>query len=198
MEKRFTDETKHTVSYHGNATTVTHLESGDSNTANAPGNNRGQNFVIAFLMIDLGIRTRYGEHLETRITQLQAQLQAAEDQRDRVMREAADTVKLEHGLAFEVGQLKAERDQLEAQLPRWNKVLEGWPEVEGLYLVQIGEGPYAFTQSWHDPESKLYWQGQDITRYILVSDLEGLPGGPGEATTKAEPNSSSLTVGEGE
>lgn len=67
----------------------------------------------------------------------------------------------------------------ESQLPRWRLVSEGWPTVEGLYLIQLRPGPYAFTQSWHGPESLRYWKQQGVERFISVADLLKLPGGPG-------------------
>lgn len=145
--------------------------------------------------------------LLSRITQLEAQLQAAgeahaekvcevgrlEGERDTWRRSATEAEgeveayqAAERDLLDRLADIEA---QLHSKSPRWRLVSEGWPKVEGEYFVQIGDWEKGGVEySVEDWDSKFHddyvavWQGEEITRFISVDDLKKLPGGPGEST----------------
>jgi len=130
---------------------------------------------------------------KARITQLEAQLKAAEEAHAEKVSEVArlEAKLFEHDcgggtsgcqnprrtctLCYSVQQ----RERI-TRLPRWSLVSEGWPTVEGRYAVLIvRNGGYEIAEmNWCDCAN--WWTQWGVERYTLVSDLEKLPGGTNE------------------
>lgn len=79
-------------------------------------------------------------------------------------------------------ELRQRVKELEAQLPHWSLVSNGWPVVEGEYLT-LSRG-----KTWRDPDPQIVewsdddidrgeWTEMGITDYTLLADLLKLPGG---------------------